>query len=75
VNMTNMSGDSSVSIVIGYRFDARILIPKRAGQYWGPPSLVSFGCRGVEQRTRLTTSRVDVRNVGNYTPLPHTSGN
>jgi hypothetical protein len=44
--MTNMPGDGSVSIVTEYRFDARILIPKRAGQYWGPPSLVSFECPG-----------------------------
>ena len=73
MNMTNMSGDSSVSIVTGYRFDARISIRTRAGQYWGPPSLVSFGCRGVEQGTGLTKSRADVSNVGNYTPLPHTS--
>jgi hypothetical protein len=53
VNMTNNPGDGSVSIVTGYRFDARILIPKRAGQYWGPPSLVSFECRGVEQGPHL----------------------
>lgn len=76
VNMTNMPGEGSVSIMTGYRFDACILIPQRAGQYWGPP-IVSFGCREVEQEqgTRLTTSKTYVRNAGNCTPLSHTSGN